>query len=435
MQQAGHEVTVVERMPAKGFDETEIVDGLLEYLSGFKPELLFASYLPSASFADKLKEATGATLVAFGSRLLLEIPAVDFVIAEPDPLACLELTEARTGKRSLADVAALSWRQEGEVRCSGVGLHNMFDIFSAAPLAYDAFVRLGPGVPVESRKHIAGDWGCVYRTAGLPESEWTRHIPGYAFGSGCTFCSRPASASLDWDLKEYILGKQLDQVLAAFPNMSKLIVIDEYALSYVDRLARLLLPRPLDGSSVLISGRLDHLVRHREKLASALEDLRQKCTLSLYQFGVENLADNALKRFNKGMRYQDIRAALRLVDELCANHANLEVERSFGFILFDPWTTIAELRENVVRAGEIGLDRYRGQAPFTAVRLLPEMPMYWRARAEGLLSEDLRASDFGYSVNSGWHFRHEEVARVHDELMTRRGAGPPWTSLKEILSV
>jgi len=434
LQQAGHQVTVVERMPAPGFAEEELIQGLTDYLTGFGPELVFLSYLPSASFATRVREATGAVVATFGSRLLLEVPEVDYVISEPDPLACLELAEVVAGERNPSRVASLSWRDGDEVRCSGVPLHNMFEIFTAAPLAYDLFVRLGPGVPVESRKHIAGDWGCVYRRSPLPAAEWSKGIPTHVFGGGCTFCSRPGSAPLDWDLKEHVLGKQLDQVLAAFPDLSKLIVIDEQALSYADRLARLLHPRPLDGVSVLLSGRLDHLVRHREKLEEALDILHRKCSVSLYQFGLENLSDSTLVRFNKGLKYDDIRNSLKIMDELSATHANLEVERSFGFILFDPWTTVDELRENVERSREIGLDRYRGRAAMTSVRLLPEMPMYWQARAEGLVDDHLQASDFGYSVNSGWRFKDKEVARIHRELTTHGGSEDSWSLLERILS-
>ena len=110
LQQAGHQVTVVERMPAPGFAEEELIQGLTDYLTGFGPELVFLSYLPSASFATRVREATGAVVATFGSRLLLEVPEVDYVISEPDPLACLELAEVVAGERNPSRVASLSWR-------------------------------------------------------------------------------------------------------------------------------------------------------------------------------------------------------------------------------------------------------------------------------------------------------------------------------------
>ena len=184
---------------------------------------------------------------------------------------------------------------------------------------------------------------------------------------------------------------------------------------------------------MLISGRLDHLERHRHRLEEALKTLRESNTLRLYQFGIENLSDDVLLRYNKGIVFGDIEAALHLIDELDEKHANLAVERSFGFILFDPWTSLEELRTNVRRALRLGLDRYRGQAPFTSLRLLPEMALYWRARAEGLLTGDVRDNVFGYSVDSGWHFRHQAVAEVYAEALRRRGQSPPWQLLGEVL--
>ncbi len=436
LRDAGHEARVVERIAAEGFDEEGVLDGLLAHAERFAPDLVLLSYVPSGALSAMLADRTGAKVATYGSRLLLEAPGVDYVLAEPDPLAVLQLVEALGGGRPLESVAALCWREGMEVRRSGLPLHSIFDIFTRCPIDYGAFARLGPGRPPEIRKHIAADWGCVYRNTRPPvPSDPPPGQPSWVPRGGCTFCTRPAWQPLDWDLLEPVLARQLDAVLAAFPDLAKLIVIDEYALSRVDRLAVLLRSRPLDGAEVLLSGRLDHIRRHQEALESALELLREKCTLRLYQFGIENLADSVLARYNKGLTFGQIEESLALVRKLEAAHANLAVEQSFGFILFDPWTTLEELQLNVERAERLGLSRYRGRAPFTSLRLLPEMALYWQAQADGLLTGRVDDNDFGYSVHSGWRFRDDRVAAVHDELLRRRGEREAWSLLAAILSV
>jgi hypothetical protein len=431
----GHQAIVVERVSSPALAEEDILDGLLSFLQEFGPSLVFIPYLPNQELARRVREMTGARIVAVGSRLMLECPHVDFVIGEPDPLACVELVEALEGKRSFDQVGILAYRESGALRVSAVPLHPIAEIFSRGTIDYDAFYRLGPGIPVEQRKHVVGDWGCFYRNHPFssPQLEGLECPPGVAAG-GCTFCSRPAMVPLPWEVKEELLGRQIDEVLASFPDLAKLIVIDEQALRFVDDLARLVLTRPLDGVELLISGRLDLVERHCDRLEQALAMLAGRNRIRLYQFGIENLADTALERYNKGMDFPTIERACQLIEQLESRHRNLGVEESFGFICFDPWTTIAELQQNVERSALIDLHRLREQAPFTSLRLFPEVPLYWKARAEGLLTGRIDDNEFGYSVNSGWRFKHDETRRVYDELARLRGAALPWDLVGQVLT-
>ena len=431
---AGHTAVVVERVLSDSLQEEDLLEGMISFLDDFAPDLVFLPYLPTQELARRVKQCTAAQITVFGSRIMLESRWVDFVIAEPDPLACLELVEALSSEREFGTVAALSWQVDGETITSEKPLHPMEEIFKRGRIDYDAFFRLGPHRPYEVRKHIAGDWGCTYRNAAPDNGAGS--IPGcpsFAATGGCTFCSRPRSNVLPWEAKEKILGYQLDEVLAAFPALNKLIVIDEYALSFVDELARLVSSRPLQGVEILVSGRLDHVERHRHRLEFALELLEGRNSLRLYQFGIENFSDSVLRRYNKGMDYAGIRAACRLILDMVDRFDNLGIERSFGLILFDPWTTVDELRENVERAREIDLPRFRDQAPFTSLRLHPEVPLYWKARQDGLLTGHIDDDSFGYSVNSGWSFQHPDTAAVWRELANRRGSKEPWPLLEEIL--
>jgi len=434
LKKAGHNAVVAERICSTEFTEEEMLQGFVSFLDAFAPELVFLPYLPAQDVARLIVETTGARIVSFGSQLMLESPYVDFVIAEPDPLSCVELVEALSGERELESVGGLWWMADGEVLSSKTSLHPMYDIFTRGTIGYDAFVRLGPCRPVEIRKHIAGDWGCTYRKALSEQSSVSPLCPPYVPAGGCSFCSRPKSHPLEWDRKQEILSEQLDRVLETFPGLRKLIVIDEYALSFVDELALLLRSRPLAGVEVLISGRLTHIGRHRERLESALSTLEGRNRIKLYQFGIENLSDSVLKRYNKGMSFADIGKACSLILELVEEYPNLDVEKSFGFIAFDPWTTTDELRQNVERAALIDLPRFRDQAPFTSLRLQPEVPLYWKAQEDGLLTGRIDDNDFGYSVNSGWRFKHGETARVYEELTRLSGSGLPWPLLGRVLS-
>lgn len=434
LKQAGHEVIVAERLAAPGFTEEGLIEGLVGFLEEFKPALVFLPYLPREELARLIRERTGAWVVAFGSMLMLNSEYVDFVLQEPDPLACLELVEALEGKRQLDAVAGLSRRDGAAFARTLVPIHSVEKIFSEGVIDYSAFFRMGPGSPVEIRKHIAGDWGCAYRNSSFgPGSGLEGLLPEYAPRGGCTFCTRPCSNPLEWGRKRELLALQLDAVLAAFPAVKKLMVIDEMALSYVDELAKLLQSYPTRGIDILISGRLTHVKRYEDKLVTALGTLKGANSIRLYQFGIENLSDSVLRRFNKGLTFEQIGVACRQIFELASRHDNLEVEESFGFIMFDPWTTVDELRENAERFGQVNLPKMRSGAPFTAIRLFPEAPLYWRALEEGLLTGSMDESEFGYSVNSGWRFVHEEAGRVYEYLQKHKGRRDGWELLKAAL--
>ena len=434
LNELGHDAIVVERMAADGFSEEDLMEGLVAFLKDFQPALVFLPYLPTTRLARRIREETGAWLAAFGSILMLNCEDVDYVIQEPDPLACVELVEALSRNRKLATVAALAWRDGEEIVRSPAPLHPIGDIMEAGIIDYESFYRLGPGQPTEVRKHIAGDWGCGYKNKEFsPETGLEGMVPDHAPQGGCTFCLRPCSTPMAWEEKGEMLERQLDSVLEAFPDMKKLIVVDEGALAFVDKIAGLMATKPTEGIELLVSGRLNYLPKYRDRLEAALEILSGTNTIRLYQFGLENLSDSVLKRYNKGQSFQQIQDACKLMFKLIEKHENLEAEESFGFIMFDPWTTWRELKENVVRARQFDISRLRSSAPYTAMRLYPEAPLYWRALKEGLLTGRMGENDFGYSVGSGWNFKHEATARIHDELMKKRGSGRGWENLARVL--
>ena len=488
---AGHDALVVERICGPGFDEAEMMSGLARKLSDFDAQLVILPYLPSGELARVVKAATRARIAAVGSSVLLDCPHVDWVLQEMDPLACVELAEVAEGRREAADVAGLTWRADdrggqtgqaeahpqrppspagqaeahpqrppspagqaeahpqrppspaghaeadlalGRLRRGPSGLHSVVQIFGECPIDYSAFLRMGPGRPPEVRKHIAGDWGCPYRTARLSDA-WRAGLalPESAWQGGCTFCTRPGTDAVLPEIKVELMGRQLDAVLEAFPDVRKLIVIDENALSYVDQVARLFASRPTEGVDLLVSGRIPHVQQHRDKLESALALLADRSTLRLYQFGIENLSDSVLQRYNKGMTYSDISAGIWQIRQLQQQWPNLGVEQSFGFILFDPWTTVAELKENAARAASLALDLFRGSAAATSLRLYPELPLYWKAVHDGLITQRLTADDFGYSAGSGWRFREPATERIFNRV--RSGTGKQgWAALKDALS-
>ncbi len=433
LRQTGHNADVVEVMALDRKGNGVSPDLLVEAMRPFSPDVVFLPYLPQRELAVVIAEELSPQIVAFGSRLLLEIPEVSFVLPEVDPLACAQLVENLASHGELGGIPGLCFRDQGNVGVNPGPVHSVKEIFEAALPDYSTLKSYGPGKPVEVRKHVAGDWGCPYRHTLATGVDFGSSEPSVLSG-GCTFCSRPYPDGTPVGQKCDVIESQLRVLLPAFPLMRKLILIDEMGLAYVDRVAGILDELGVWDLQLLVSGRLDHLSRYQENLFRALEILKPRnAGIRLYQFGIENLSDSVLVRYNKGISYDGIRTGIGRISEWTSRSSNLTVEPSFGFILFDPWTTPDELWENVERRVESQLDKVRGQAVFTHLRLQPEIPLFWQARADGLLDESVADSAFGYSANAGWRFADPRVGRVYEELNARRGEEPPWVLLRGAL--
>ncbi len=412
---SGYQTTVLERTISEDMEMEAQVDGALEALTGLSPDLVFVSYSFDAAIAKKIKESSGSVVVVFGSVHALTNPSVDYVIGEPDPFVCLSLVRelARGPMGEPGELHGVASRSKPK---PVLGLHGLSvrKIFSICRLAYENFVRIGPGKQVETRKHIVGNMGCPWRTVG--KLDLPADSPLDIWRSGCSFCTRQDYEELDQAELLSLLGLQLDGVLEAFPNIDKLVLIDEAGLSYAGELARLVQSRPMTGTRLLVSGRLDHFARYGRMLEEALEILSGQNTISLYQFGIENFSESVLARYNKGISLNKSLESLKAMTGMADRNPGLEIEQSFGFILFDPWTSLAELHQNLEVLARFDMEPFRGRPEQTRLRLYPEVPLYWKAKEEGLLLEGETADEFGYQSGVPWRFKHREVAGIFETI-------------------
>jgi hypothetical protein len=205
--------------------------------------------------------------------------------------------------------------------------------------------------------------------------------------------------------------------------------VDRFAIA----LARADLP-PLDW---LVSGRPDLFLKHVARLETALARLPAGHRLVLFCLGVESFSARELSLYNKGFGPDTNLRALNALEELRARHPALGVEPSFGFILWNPWTRLPDLVANLKALRATRFTRYRQGVLHTRLRLYPEVPLYWRARADGLLGGDAdrgeaAAPDFGYG-DAPWRFADPRVARLHQAMLEAHLGGDDVDSLARLL--
>ncbi len=160
-----------------------------------------------------------------------------------------------------------------------------------------------------------------------------------------------------------------------------------------------------------------HLVGHghgRQDPRQPRRGRRDRPPVRIPQIGIDSGSDSVLARMGKRTTVADNRAAIEL---LRANGIRLDLD----FIMFDPWTTVPELVENLEFLRDTELLGYLPADPiFNAVRIYPGTEVHDRCVAE----LGLRAT---HDMDVRPPFVVPEVAVIHGAISRWRG-----TYLKEI---
>jgi len=227
---------------------------------------------------------------------------------------------------------------------------------------------------------------------------------GCHYGS-CTFCTRPPGP------KDYWSRIEADDVLAACEDLKNLHVT---RFTFTDEdfigtdphgaieIARGL--RAVAGMQFSISVRADSICStpdvdsHQENSLSILADLAEAGLCFVY-VGAESFSDSQLVRFGKGSRASKMLQAVNSIE-------SLGIPMELGFMLFDPFVTVPELRENLASVSASGAWRYLSN-PFSEMRVQKDSPYELMLKNRGLLGE-FDANMLSYK----WSYQHADVAAL-----------------------
>ncbi len=288
--------------------------------------------------------------------------------------------------------------------------------------------------PASDVWHLCVNAGCPYgkRLDDNPHFVGIE-MPARASARGCSFCeeggdydgapSEPTLRSLLHQL-EYIAGRE--------PH-SRFILIERAVFRF--------LPRFLERADEItkksgrrgerleffVTARTDEIVREQKNLEKALEVAEQRgLSVNLYLVGVENFSQQQLDLFNKGttvaVQVESLEIMRRMEREFPTTFTASR-ETAHGFLLFTPWTTLDDLRENVKWLEHTRFWEFRSEATMSKLRLYPTVPLFYKARAEGLLEAGYEDPSLdmsvrlGYSKEAAWRFAHPEVGAVYRLLV------------------
>ncbi len=269
----------------------------------------------------------------------------------------------------------------------------------------------------------------VLGNAGCPYQADARDNPLYAgvrlpvdMGRGCAFCTtgnRYEGAAQSETLASVL--EQIRVLRSEAPHIEHLVLKDQNPFGYLEQLLSACAGESIAPFTLLLETRADWFLRARERLERALRiAARAGYRIAPYLVGVESFAQAELDRMNKGVSAETNVEFLDLLWSLSQRHPktlDLSVS-SFGFILWTPWTTPEDLKQNLEGIRRTRLSELRGQLLLSRARLYPDTALYYLAERDGLLAEswetggDDPSARYGYFPGQPWRFQNEDTARL-----------------------
>lgn len=278
----------------------------------------------------------------------------------------------------------------------------------------------GPA-PQSTHLVVYGNPGCPWRRP-IKDVEFWRDVevdPEITNTRGCSFCNINLSSDYRFvrDIARHVV-EQLANILDAGLKNPEIILLDQDPFPYLPDVFRGAHERGLPRFHLLIQARADLFIRRKEKFEHALDLARAggyMCTPFLV--GVENFHQETLEFYNKGVTVEMNVEVLRYLREVARRYRDVfdPTHVSPGFILWHPWVTFESLRTNVDAIRDHGLTEFRGEVALSKIRLYPDIPLYWKAKEDGLLERGYAdvgldsARRYGYPEEAPYRFAHSEA--------------------------
>jgi hypothetical protein len=278
------------------------------------------------------------------------------------------------------------------------------------------------GSPLPRRRTLEVSSGCPFadKAAANPQFAGVDMPKGIA-DQGCSFCF------MGGDYRNLPVAQavrvQVDQLRYwqdHGADLQEAVLRDQSALRYLPQLVQACQQEGLKPLGLLVPGRGDAILRWGKELRRAA----QMCEgtgwwFTIHLIGFESFSQRQLELYNKGATVEDYAKAL---EQMRALHRDFPLgfqPYAYGassFILFNPWTELEDLDQTAQFCEAHAVGALARGLTLSRLRLYPNLPLYWKAKLDGLLDERADASRgaafAGYSREAGWRYRDGRVALV-----------------------
>jgi hypothetical protein len=216
---------------------------------------------------------------------------------------------------------------------------------------------------------------------------------------GCSFCrtaGTPSFVAPGADplalIEQQLRGVLEGSGLSSGPRIFEFL--DYRALRRFDEVFAVVLRLKVPPAIFLFNPRIDEVLAAQERIARTLPALaRAGHEVRILSMGIENFSPPENARFNKGISPAQVDEFLALARRWEKAYPKLfrpfkggSEKIELGFILFTPWTTLADLRCNLAGAAQRGFAE-RGYWLHSTLTIRAGLPIHALARRTGVLTE------------------------------------------------
>ncbi len=240
---------------------------------------------------------------------------------------------------------------------------------------------------------------------------------------GCSFCvGKTACNAIPFDELVELILLQIRYIAKHGCSVDELMVDDAMSFTFMDKLMDAIAKEHYSQYTFLFRGRAELLPANEDVLRRSITIARNAGhIISVLLLGFENFSDKELELYNKGVKSDDIRRAidlLFLLEKEYPENFTFTKYASHCFILFNPWTTMEDLKINIQAFQEYEIERVVGNITSRRLRLYKELPLYEKAMADDLICDET-VFDEMFMKKSGylhpeqpWRFREPDVETV-----------------------
>lgn len=427
-----NDLIVVGITPEMEAEDGEIEPRLVDALAAYDPIVYERVWSPR--LVERLRRRLpGRTFIGLRGEheLLRSAPADIFCNGEPRHLL-VPLVQWLRGERPTAPAQVLFRGADGgDWRAPADGVAS-----EPLPLRYAPNLRpvvINPErLPAQRSFSVVGNVGCPFQLDARDNPLYAGVAIPERFGRGCAFCTtgnfyehRPNAETAA------SVFEQIAYIRRQAPEITRLVLKDQNPFAYLTEVVERCAAEDVSGFTILLETRAEWFLRNAKRFDRALAvAARIGVRLAPFLVGIENFSQPELDRFNKGITADvniEFLETLWRWQETYGEALDL-THAAFGFILFSPWTTMADLATNLAAIKRTGFDRLRGSILLSRARLYPDTALYYLAERDGLLVADFASERdnasrrYGYYPSHPWRHAHADVAhfaRLATELAER----------------
>lgn len=443
LEKKGHFCDIIRLFKNELIKKKQIRKQLESLLKEKEYELVGMSSSTSCYIAGLIRvNLPKAKILLGGTNAIFSIDSqyYDFLITGPARTSVPALVEAIQGNKKINDVANLFFRKGKQISHSNkkIDFDLYRELFPYCPKF--EYIALGSSGSYQMEiANIVGSFGCpysryirknkqylkvksVYQTPKNLDRTAKKHflnevnIPH----KGCSFCNISLDrkcVALEPKKTIKLLLNQIYYLNLNYPSIRRFQINDENPFRYIDNLMFEVVRSGTKASEFLLRGRIDYFINNARRIITALKYLeRTKYILNMGCLGFENFSQKELNIYNKGTyKIQNIKA-LMLLDKLSKDFPyNFRKGRDHGTILFNPWTTKEDLKENLeyyqkYKISELVSPLY---SIVTRLAIYPYTPVYYKALGDGLISGTKCPLRY-YRIP--WRFKHKETDVIYKKL-------------------